>query len=62
MRVHTLERMKRLFFLTLAAAQFVFYLIDTWPPQAVRWIRELGGGKNWDWPTTLMAPSSSYGV
>lgn len=43
MRVQTLERMKRLFFLVLAAAQFVFYLIDTWPPAAVRWIRELGG-------------------
>ncbi len=43
MRVQTLERMKRLFFLVLAAAQFVFFLIDTWPPQAVRWIRELGG-------------------
>jgi hypothetical protein len=43
MRVQTLERMKRLFFLVLAAAQFVFYLIDTWPPAAVRWVRELGG-------------------
>lgn len=43
MRVQTLERMKRLFFLVLAAAQFVFYLINTWPPAAVRWIRELGG-------------------
>jgi hypothetical protein len=43
MRVQTLERMKRLFFLVLAAAQFVFFLIDTWPPRAVRWIRELGG-------------------
>ena len=43
MRVQTLERMKRLFFLVLAAAQFVFFLIDTWPPRAVRWIRLLGG-------------------
>ncbi|MFN8458863.1 MAG: hypothetical protein U0401_30140 [Anaerolineae bacterium] len=43
MRVQTLERMKRSFFLVLAAAPFVFYLIDTWPPTAVRWIRELGG-------------------
>lgn len=43
MRVQTLERMKRLFFLVLAAAQFVFYLIDTWPPRAVDWIRTLGG-------------------
>ena len=43
MRVQTLERMKRLFILVLTAAQFVFYLIDTWPPQAVLWIRCLGG-------------------
>jgi hypothetical protein len=33
-RVHKLERMKRLFLLTLTTAQFVFYLIDTWPPPA----------------------------
>lgn len=42
-RVQTLERMKRLFFLVLASAQFVFYLIDTWPKPAVQWIRYLGG-------------------
>lgn len=43
MRVQTLERMKRLFLLVLAAAQFIFYLIDTWPEPAVRWLRSLGG-------------------
>lgn len=43
MRVQTLERMRRLFLLVLAAAQFVFYLIDTWPAAAVQWIRYLGG-------------------
>ena len=43
MRVQTLERMKRLFILVLAAAQFVFYLIDSWPDAAVQWIRYLGG-------------------
>ncbi len=43
MRVQTLERMKRLFILVLAAAQFVFYLIDSWPNSAVQWIRSLGG-------------------
>ena len=42
-RVRTLERMKRLFLLVLAAAQFVFYLIDTWPAPAVQWLRSLGG-------------------
>ena len=43
MRAQTLERMKRLFILVLAAAQFIFYLIDTWPSQAVLWIRCLEG-------------------
>lgn len=43
MRVQTLERMKRLFILVLAAVQFVFYLIDSWPETAVQWIRFLGG-------------------
>jgi hypothetical protein len=43
MRVQTLERMKRLFLLVLAAAQFVFFLIDTWPEPAVQWLRSLGG-------------------
>jgi hypothetical protein len=27
----------------LAAAQFVFYLTDTWPPPAIVWMRGLGG-------------------
>jgi hypothetical protein len=43
MRVQSLERMQRLFILVLAAAQFVFYLIDTWPSRAVLWVRYLGG-------------------
>jgi hypothetical protein len=43
MRVQSLEAMQRLFILVLAAAQFVFYLIDTWPPRAVQWVRYLGG-------------------
>lgn len=43
MRVQSLEAMQRLFVLVLAAAQFVFYLIDSWPPRAVLWVRELGG-------------------
>lgn len=43
MRVQTLERMKRLFLLVLAAAQFIFYVIDTWPDSAVQWLRSLGG-------------------
>jgi hypothetical protein len=43
MRVQKLERMKRLFILVLLAAQFVFFLIDTWPKPAVQWLRSLGG-------------------
>lgn len=43
MRVQTVDRMRRLFALVLVAAQFVFYLMDTWPPQAVQWLREVGG-------------------
>lgn len=43
MRVQTLERMQRLFLLVLAAVQFVFYLIATWPTPAIQWLRSLGG-------------------
>lgn len=42
-RVRTLERMRRVFALVLLAAQFVFFLMKHWPPQAVLWLRELGG-------------------
>jgi hypothetical protein len=43
LRVHTVERMRRIFALVLAAAQFVFSLIQHWPPKAVLWLRKLGG-------------------
>ena len=43
MRVQTLAGMQRLFVLVLVAAHFVFHLIATWPPQAVQWLRKLGG-------------------
>jgi hypothetical protein len=42
-RVHTLERMRRIFALVLVAAQFVFTLAKRWPPKAVLWLRKLGG-------------------
>jgi hypothetical protein len=32
-RVHSLERMRRIFALVLVAAQFVFYLMKRWPPK-----------------------------
>jgi len=43
LRVRTIERMRRIFALVLAAAQFVFYLTKHWPPVAVLWLRKLGG-------------------
>jgi hypothetical protein len=42
-RVRSLERMRRLFILVLLAMQFVMHLMERWPPQAVRWLRQLGG-------------------
>lgn len=44
MRVQSLARMRRLFALVLLATQFVFHLMETWPPVAVTWLR-LAGGK-----------------
>jgi hypothetical protein len=43
LRVHTVERMRRVFALVLVAAQFVFSLGKHWPPKAVLWLRKLGG-------------------
>jgi hypothetical protein len=43
MRVQTLARMQRLFALVLVAAQFVFHVMQTWPPTAVTWLRLVGG-------------------
>jgi hypothetical protein len=46
MRVHTLERMRRVFVLVLLAALFVYFIAQTWPRQAVFWLRRLGGKLN----------------
>ena len=43
MRVHTVDRMRRLFALVLLAAQIVFVIAEQWPPNAVLWLRQLGG-------------------
>jgi hypothetical protein len=43
MRVRTLERMRRLFALVIVAVLVVFHLGETWPPQAILWLRRLGG-------------------
>lgn len=42
-RVRTMERMRRLFVLTLLAALFVYYIGAIWPYRAVLWLRRLGG-------------------
>ena len=43
MRVHSVDRMRRLFALVLLAAQLVFVIAEHWPPKAVLWLRQLGG-------------------
>jgi len=43
MRVHTVDRMRRIFALVLLAAQLVFVISEQWPPKAVLWLRQLGG-------------------
>lgn len=43
LRVRTVERMRRIFALVLASAQFVLFLTQHWPPKAVLWLRKLGG-------------------
>jgi hypothetical protein len=43
MRVHTLDRMRRLFAVVLLSAQIVFVVTIHWPCKAVLWLRQLGG-------------------
>ena len=43
MRVHTLDRMRRLFAVVLLSAQIVFVIAIHWPHNAVLWLRQLGG-------------------
>ncbi len=43
LRVHTLEHMRRVFLMVLAAASFLYYLDQTWQPAALHWLRSLGG-------------------
>jgi len=43
LRVHTLEHMRRIFLMVLAAAAFLYYLDQTWQPEALHWLRSLGG-------------------
>ncbi len=43
LRVQTLEHMRRVFFMVLAAAAFLYHIDQTWPPEALHWLRSLGG-------------------
>lgn len=63
-RVHTLERMRRVFVLVLLAALFVYDLAHTWTPELVLWLRELGGKlgrkSDCDGPYLLLAGISMF--
>jgi hypothetical protein len=43
LRVRMVERMRRIYALVLVAAQFVLSLGNHWSPEAVLWLRKLGG-------------------
>jgi hypothetical protein len=43
LRVHTLEPMRRVFLMTLVAAAFLYHLDHSWQPEALHWLRTLGG-------------------
>jgi hypothetical protein len=43
MRIHSLDRMRRLFAIVLLSAQIVFVIAVHWPPKAVLWLHQLGG-------------------
>ncbi len=63
MRVHTLERMRRIFVLVLLAALFVYHIAHTWPQHMVLWLRHLGGklgrSSDLDGPYVLLAGISA---
>lgn len=42
-RVHTLERMRRIFVMVLLTALFVYHIAHAWPRHMVLWLRRLGG-------------------
>ena len=43
LRVQTLEHMRRVFVMVLAAAAFLYHIDQTWQPEALHWLRSLGG-------------------
>jgi hypothetical protein len=58
-RVQTMERMRRIFALTLIAALFVYHIAHAWPQHMVLWLRRLGGklglSSDRDGPYVLLA-------
>ena len=58
-RVHTLERMRRIFVLVMLAALFVYHVAHAWPQHKVLWLRRLGGklglSSDLDGPYVLLA-------
>ena len=58
-RMHTLERMRRIFVLVLLTALFVYHIAHTWPQHMVLWLRCLGGklglSSDLDGPYVLLA-------
>ena len=43
LRVHTLEPIRRVFLMVLVAAAFLYHLDQSWQPEALHWLRSLGG-------------------
>jgi hypothetical protein len=43
LRVQSLEHMRRVFLMVLVAAAFLYHLDQTWQPEALHWLRSLGG-------------------
>ena len=43
LRLHTMERIRRVFVVVLLATLFVYHIDQTWAPPAVLWLRRLGG-------------------
>ena len=66
MRVQTMERMRRVFVLTLLATLFVYHIGHVWPCEAVLWLRRLGGKLGFstdrDGPYVLLAGLSAVFV
>ena len=66
MRVRTVERMRRVFVLTLLATLFVYHIGHVWPFKAVLWLRRLGGKLGFrtdrDGPYVLLAGLSAVFV